>query len=759
MTARDTAVMELAGLSISYHTEDGEIPAVRAVTLEVARGESLGLVGESGSGKTTLALGAVGYLPSNGRVVDGTARVVGTDTVAMPLRRLRHLWGAHVGFVSQNPSGALDPSMTVGKQLDEMGRRHLHLSRSAARRLSLDMLRRVEMPDPETVVSRYPHQLSGGMLQRSAIAMALLTRPALLILDEPTTALDVTTQAVVLNMLEELRDEFDSAILYITHNLGVVSSICDRVAVMYAGQIVEEGPVAQIFADPLHPYTANLLRCVPVLETAGADAHARERTALATIPGSLPQFDDLGPGCSFAPRCPLAAEVCLEAPPSLQEGVSGRRSACVRWRELLTPDGRVAALHFERLPSPMGPPRAPLEGEPSPMPTSTGPLPKQDALLEVRDAVKLYRGQSSKRPVRAVDGVSLTVDTRRTYGLVGESGSGKTTLARLVAGLTPPTQGRLDLCGEELKPETFDRSREVLKRLQMVFQSPEASLNPRRTVGEALERPLRVLAGADRTTARRQALALLEAVRLPASYLSRYPGELSGGEKQRVAIARAFAAAPDLVICDEPLSSLDVSVQGALMNLLVDLQEQEGSSYLFISHDLAAVQHLSHTIGVMYLGKIVEQGRAEKVLAPPYHPYTEVLVSAVPSIDPAAPKGQVPLRSSTTVSAEIPSGCPFHPRCPRYLGDICREQEPPWRLDDGRVLPAESTDLEARAAAADHALRCHIPMEELEALQPNHELPASPRPKTIGPWAELREDDGASGETPPGDQQNGRRNR
>ena len=324
---------------------------------------------------------------------------------------------------------------------------------------------------------------------------------------------------------------------------------------------------------------------------------------------------------------------------------------------------------------------------------------------------------ATARASRAVDRTTLTVGDRQTYGLVGESGSGKTTLARLVAGLTPPSAGRVDLGGETMRPEVGSRPHAVLRRLQMVFQSPEASLNPRRTVGEALERPLRMLAGLDRKAARERALALLEAVRLPTSHFHRYPGELSGGEKQRVAIARAFAAGPDLVICDEPLSSLDVSVQGALMNLLLDLQDREGTSYLFISHDLAAVQHLSHDIGVMYLGRLMEHGRAEKVLSPPYHPYTEALVSAVPVLDPTVRRTRVPLHTNPRSGGDIPSGCRFHPRCPRLLGDICMEQEPPWRLGDGRVVPAEAPGADSIAAGADHAIRCHIPLEELARLQ------------------------------------------
>ncbi len=724
-------IVDIAGLSVQYRTEGGDLHAVRSVSLTIDRGQTLGLVGESGSGKSTLALGAIGYLPANGRISKGTVHIAGEKVSALDRGRLRRLWGSQIGLVSQNPAGALNPSLTVGRQLDEMGRRHLNLTRSEAREVTIDMLRRVQISQPEAVAARYPHQLSGGMLQRSAIAMALMTHPAFLILDEPTTALDVTTQAVVLDMLAALKADFDSAILYITHNLGVVARVCDRVAVMYAGEVVEEGPVADIYVRPLHPYTINLLNCVPILERPAARAdeggapppEAASRTRrLATIPGSLPKLGLLPPGCVFAPRCPLAVDECETEPTEYAVVEDGRRTACRRWRELLTDEGRAAALHGEEVRAPDEAPataaaRREDAAQPQAGPAKKPPEPAGEPLLWVQEATKRFDTGRGRPGTKAVDGVTLSVDPVRTYGLVGESGSGKTTLARIVAGLTPAGEGRLLLDGRGLEPDAASRSRSALRRMQMVFQSPEASLNPRRTVAEALERPLRVLAGLDRRAARTRALALLDAVRLPASYLNRYPGELSGGEKQRVAIARAFAAGPDLVICDEPLSSLDASVQGALMNLLVDLQDQEGTSYLFISHDLAAVQHLSHFIGVMYLGRIVEQGRADKVLAPPYHPYTEALVSAVPVPDPSACAHRVPLRTDVGGGSPVLSGCRFHPRCPRSLGELCVREEPPWRLDDGGVVPAGAPAADAVGAGAPHAVRCHIALGELAALQ------------------------------------------
>jgi peptide/nickel transport system ATP-binding protein len=706
-------------LSVVYQAEEGGLPAVRDVSLTLAPRQTLGLVGESGSGKTTLALGAIGYLPANGRVVNGAARLRDTDLLALSRRQMRQVWGSRIGLVSQNPQGALNPTLTVGRQLDEMGRRHLGLGRRAARESTLDMLRRVDMPDPRSVVERYPHQLSGGMLQRSAIAMALLTSPELLILDEPTTALDVTTQAMVLDLLDELKAEFNSAILHITHNLGVVSRICDRVAIMYAGEIFEEAASVDLFAQPLHPYTLNLLHCVPRFEAAGAGrgvlggvgvgagAPAANGGAagmrLPTIPGSLPRLDDLPSGCTFAPRCPLALDVCRTSRPLLTKVADGRSTACVRWQLLLTEDGRRAAISLPETAAggTMGPGAIAPDGGPR-SPHSQAEREDPGAhLLEARDMAKVFSSPGSRAGTRAVDGVTVWVDPGRTLGLVGESGSGKTTLARLLTGLSPPSHGNALIDGSPVGAATADRSRAVLRRLQMVFQNPEASLNPRRTVGQSITRPLVILDNLDRVAATRRAHELLAAVRLSASYFHRYPAELSGGERQRVAIARAFAAGPDLVVCDEPISSLDVSVQGSLMNLLVDLQEEQRTAYLFISHDVTAVQHLSHRIAVMYLGRLMEEGTAARVLAPPYHPYTEALLSAIPVPDPAARRPRIRLRAGAPATSAIPAGCRFHPRCPRYLGAICQTEEPPWRT----------------AAAIDHSICCHIPLDELTALQ------------------------------------------
>lgn len=676
-------VLEIEGLSIEYQTERGVLRAVRDVSLVVHEHESFGVVGESGSGKSTLAMGAIRYLASNGRVTAGSVRLNGVELLDLSRRQLRSLWGARIGVVYQSPLGALNPSIHIGRQLAEVARLHLDMDRSAAMARVAEMLAKVAMPDPEAVMRRYPHQLSGGMLQRCVIAMALMTDPALLIMDEPTTALDVTTQAVVLDLVADLKREFDSAIVYITHDLGVVTKICDRVGVMYAGEFMEQAPLRELFARPLHPYTLDLLGCVPHFD------RSAQKRSLVTIPGSIPRLDELPPGCIFAPRCRFVEEACRTARPPLETVAADHLSACRRWQVVPTPAEYLGAT-TETLTADAA---DSIEAAP---------------LLEVDDTKTHFKGPSTgflpgrrhHAVIRAVDGVSLTVGRGETLGVVGESGSGKTTVARAIIGLTPATGGEIRIHDRPLEPSTKQRRRETLKEIQMVFQNPDASLNPTRTVGDAISRPLVLLGGMGRREAAERATELLHAVSLPTTYFDRLPNELSGGEKQRVAIARAFSAEPELILCDEPISSLDVSVQGSLMNLLMRLQLEQHTSYVFISHDLSAVQHLSDTIAVVYLGRVMEVGDTVTVLSPPFHPYTEALISAVPVADPDVKQTPIRLGGTVPSAMNVPSGCRFHPRCPRYLGDLCRDQEPPWRIGEGS-----------------HRIYCHIPLDELARLQ------------------------------------------
>jgi len=676
-------VLDVEGLCIEYETEAGVLPAVRNVSLTVHRRESFGLVGESGSGKSTLAMGAIRYLARNGRVTEGSVRLNGVELLDLSPKELRALWGASIGVVYQSPLSALNPSIQIGRQLAEVPRLHLGMDSSAAMSRVGEMLAKVAMPDPEAVMKRYPHQLSGGMLQRCVIAMALMTNPALLIMDEPTTALDVTTQAVVLDLVADLKREFDSAILYITHDLGVVTKICERVGVMYAGEFMEQAPLRALFARPLHPYTLDLLGCVPRLKTSPV------KRSLVTIPGSIPRLDELPAGCIFGPRCSLVEDACREARPPLADVGDGRRSACRRWQVVPMP------LEFMREAT-------------EALPVMAADTQDAVALVEVTDTKTHFKGPGSglipgrrrHSTIRAVDGISFGVNEGQTLGIVGESGSGKTTVARAIIGLTPATGGDIRMHGRSLARATRGRGRAVLKEIQMVFQNPDASLNPTRSVGDAITRPLVLLGGVGREEAKERAKELLRAVSLPVNYFDRLPNELSGGEKQRVAIARAFAAEPELILCDEPISSLDVSVQGSLMNLLMKLQVEKRTSYIFISHDLSAVQHLSDTIVVVYVGRIMEVGDAVRVLTPPFHPYTEALVSAVPVADPNVRQTPIRLGGAVPSAMDVPPGCRFHPRCPRCLGEICRAEEPPWRDGEGK-----------------HRIYCHIPLDELARLQ------------------------------------------
>ena len=652
------ATLDIDDLSIAYDTENGTLPAVRGATLAIHRNESFGLVGESGSGKSTLAMGAIRYLPANGRITGGRVTLKGQDLTATPFRDLFNIWGKRIGVVYQNPSGALNPSLTIGRQIAESAVIHQELSKKAGIAKAVDMLAKVAMPNPETVVNLYPHQLSGGMLQRCIIAMGLINDPQLLIMDEPTTALDVTTQALVLDLVADLKRQFDSSILYITHDLAVVAKVCDRIGVMYAGQLVEVGPKRDIFFHSRHPYTMSLLGCIPHFDP------QHRKHALVSIPGRIPRLSDLPRGCIFSPRCFFAGKICHRERPPFIEIAPGHQAACFFWDRLPRRVEDVA------------------ERTVYPQPPASETLLRAEHVHKEFDALETFfslRGNRGKK-VKAVNDVSLEISRGTTLGIVGESGCGKTTFMRTLIGLQAPTSGRAFLDDEILAPETAGRPKATLRKIQMVFQNPDASMNPRHTLAEAIGRPMVLFdPQLDRAALRRKTLELLEAVNLPAHYARRYPSELSGGEKQRAAIARAFAADPELVLLDEPLSALDVSVQASLVNLLFDLQARNRAAYLFISHDLAAVHHLADTIAVMYLGRIMETGDADDVFAPPFHPYTEALLSAIPVANPDVRQENIRLKGTVPTPVDLPTGCVFHTRCPRKIGAICETTLPPWR--------------------------------------------------------------------------------
>ncbi len=658
-------VLRLDDLSVSYRVRGRAIPVLTKVSLQVGRGEAYGLVGESGSGKSTVALALQRVLPPSGRIAGGRALIEGQDVSALDRAALRQLRARTVAMVFQDPGRALNPSLTVGRQMAEVFA-ILGLSAREAAERSEDMLARVRISSPARVMGAYPHQLSGGMQQRVVIAMALAKSPSLLILDEPTTGLDATIEAEVLDLVDDLRREFGASILFISHNLGAIAGLCDRVGVLYAGRLVEEGPARALFAEPRHPYTEGLLRCLP-------RASMRKGVApLDAIPGFPPAPGSIKQGCVFAPRCGLSDERCRTIDPPFAVVGEGRASRCHY------PD-RVADL-----------PRA------TPAPALAAPARDAAAVpvLALESLSKTYDTGGAK--VHALRDVSLTLMPGETLGLVGESGSGKSTLAHALLGLLAPDPGSsILLDGKPLPAEVRARSPQEIKAVQIVFQNPDSALNRSQSVRRLVGRAVKRLAGLSGAAREAQVRRLLDAVRLTERQLPARPRQLSGGMKQRVAVARAFAGSPRLVVCDEPTSALDVSVQSAILNLLAELQAERQVSYLLISHDLGVVRYLSDKIAVLYLGRLMEVGRAASVLDGPHHPYTEALLSAAPSV--SGERGtRIRLEGQVPSGLNPPTGCVFHTRCPRRIGPICDTEEPPLTAD-----------------AAGHAIRCHLPREQL----------------------------------------------
>jgi peptide/nickel transport system ATP-binding protein len=659
--------LRVSDLDVHYRVRGYDRQVLRGVSFEIERSQSYGLVGESGCGKSTAALAIVRYLARNGGVSAGSISVAGRDVLALRGRALREYRARTVSMVYQNPGAALNPTLRVGAQVAEAFTVLGIPAREAAERARA-ALGRVQIADPGSVMRRFPHQLSGGMQQRALIAMALAKNPALLILDEPTTGLDATVEAEVLDLVSQLQAELGTSVLFISHNLGVIAKMCSRVGVLYAGRLVEEGPVETVLQDPRHPYTVGLLRCIP------RGGVRKDHGRLDTIPGFLPPLGIEITGCVFADRCAHADERCRAEEPPLISVSSGHASRC--WYHL-----RAADLPREE--------------------TADIELPRvyrsEPPLVRLNGLTKIFRQRG--QDVHALTDVSLSIWPGETLGLVGESGSGKTTLARTLLGIVAPTEGTAELAGKLLPPRYQKRSLADLRALQIVYQNPDSALNRRHSVRRILLRSLNRLAGVRGETAERRVLELADRMRFTERVLPQKPVQLSGGLKQRVAIARAFAGDPRLVVCDEPTSALDVSVQAAILNLLVELQADKRVSYLFISHDLGVVRYISDRIAVLYLGRLQELGPAEVVFAGPHHPYTEALLSAVPTIDGGG-RERIRLEGEIPSAASPPSGCVFHTRCPRKVGPICEQVEPPLvEVEDG------------------HLMRCHIPIDELRRLQ------------------------------------------
>jgi peptide/nickel transport system ATP-binding protein len=658
--------LEVENLDVSYIVRGVPRAVLRSVSFTVAPGEAYGLVGESGCGKSTTAYAALRYLPRNGVITGGRALIDGTDVTHLSAGQLQRLRATRVSMVYQDPGSALNPTLKVGPQVEEA---FTVLGLSGAHERALEALNRVRIADARQVMDRYPHQLSGGMQQRVVIAMALACDPQLLVLDEPTTGLDATVEAEVLDLVQSLRTETGAALLLIAHNLGVIRRMCDRVGVMYAGKLVEEGPAREVFDQPRHPYTVGLLRCLP---RRGA---RKEHRRLQTIPGFLPQIGEPLPACVFVDRCPLATDICSQDPPPLVPVGDGRVSRCHHTDRI----DEIPEPVYDDLAAPV----AAAASEP---------------VLQLVNVSKTFK--QGNQQVYALADIDLELRAGETLGLVGESGSGKTTLAKAVLGIHSPDEGgTMTLDGDQLGGTVGQRGSDEKRSIQIVFQNPDSALNRSHSVRYILTRSLKKLARLTGDQAEQKLEQLGEQVRLTPRHFDMKPAQLSGGLKQRVAIARAFAGGPRIVVCDEPTSALDVSVQAAILNLLADLQRDEGSSYIFISHDLNVVRYLSDRIAVLYLGRIQELGSAETVFNGPHHPYTEALLSAVPSVE-GEPSVRIRLEGEIPSASDPPSGCVFHTRCPRVMPGICEVTEPPL----AEVEPG-------------HMMRCHIPIEELRVLQ------------------------------------------
>jgi peptide/nickel transport system ATP-binding protein len=681
----DQPILEIDRLSISFFTRLREIPAVMDFSCTVRPGEAVGLVGESGCGKSTVALGVMQDLGVNGRIVGGSIKFKGRDLNKMSPAELRAVRGSEIAMIYQEPMASLNPAMRIGQQLMEVPMIHEGISAAEARARALEVVRDVKLPDPERILNSFPHQLSGGQQQRIVIAMALMSKPALLILDEPTTALDVTVEAAVVQLVKDLGHKYGTSMLFISHNLGLVLEVCDRICVMYSGEAVETGKIEEVFDKMRHPYTQALFRSIPL---PGADKNSRP---LKSIPGNFPLPHERPPGCNFGPRCDYfvkgrcdAADVPMFPIP----GDDRHDSRCIRVDEIDWNAPVVAAEQKQK-----------------------GEVGK--VVLRM-DALKKYyevggggmMGGGDKRVVKANETLTFEARESETLAIVGESGCGKSTFAKVLMGLETATSGNIMLFNQAIESTPIEkRGTDTVSSVQMVFQNPFDTLNPSMTVGRQITRALEVF-GIGKSDAERhdRMLHLLDLVKLPRAFAERMPRQLSGGQKQRVGIARAFAGGAKVVVADEPVSALDVSVQAAVTDLLMEIQREQKTTLLFISHDLSIVRYLSDRVMVMYLGHVVELGTTDQVFAPPYHPYTEALLSAVPIADTKVTKKHIVLDGDIPSAMNPPPGCPFQTRCrwkSQVPGGLCEKEVPPVRL-----------------LAQGHQIKCHLADDILANMEP-----------------------------------------
>ena len=678
----NTPLLQINDLHTDIEIRNGVVRALSGVDLHVNPGETLGIVGESGSGKTMTALSLMGLLPQGGKVSSGSIILDGQDLTQLPLKDKRKLRGTKVGMIFQDPLTSLNPTMKIGLQVCEPLRVHEKLSKREALARAVEILKRVGMPRPEVVINNYPHQLSGGMRQRVMIAMALVCKPRILIADEPTTALDVTTQMQILDLIDELRDEYKMGVILITHDLGVVAGHTDRVAVMYAGRIVETAPTKTLFTEPKHRYTSSLMAALP-------ERALEAGTKLFSIPGAPPSLTNLPVGCRFAARCLWATDECRAGYPDLS-GDDSHTFSC--FHPVQEGDESPAVL------------QAKLDSTSAEGAASDVPQISQEVLLDVKEASREYESAGSgffkrnKGVVSAVDRVSISVKKGETYGLVGESGCGKSTVGRLIAGLEPPSGGAIELDGRDLATLKGRDAVRIHRDVQMMFQDSYAAMDPRMRIDQILAEPMSIQKTGNARQIAERIMEILEQVGLTEEVLDRYPHEFSGGQLQRLGFARSLTLAPDLIVADEPVSALDVSVQAQVLNLMKDLQQELGLSYLFISHDLAVVQYMADRIGVMYLGRIVEEGPAHEVVKNPKHPYTKALIDSIPVPDPEFKHDEsaIKLTGEPPSAVNPPEGCRFRPRCP-FAGEECKVQ--PMLTDET------------------HRVACHHPLLQLSVKE------------------------------------------
>jgi peptide/nickel transport system ATP-binding protein len=692
MSDDQTPVLEIENLNLSYWTRAGEIPAVIDFNLTVMPGETIGLVGESGCGKSTVAMAIMQYMGSNGGIKSGSIKFKGRDLNQMSEDELRDLRGSEISMIYQEPFAALNPSLTLGRQLMEVPLAHEKINREEAYERAVQMLSDVRLPDPERVMRSYPHQISGGQQQRVVIAMGLLSNPALLLLDEPTTALDVTVEAGIVKLIAEISERFGTSQIYISHNLGLILETCDRVFVMYSGEVVEEGHINSLFTWPRHPYTHGLFGCIP-LPTADKNA-----APLKPIVGQLPLPHERPPGCNFGPRCGHFQEGHCDGEAIHMEHVDGG-----------APDHKVRCLRFRDIDHKAEAPGGEAN-EPITMGDEVLAVDHMQKYYEIHDSslAALIKGEKVKH-VKANEDLNFSARIGETVAIVGESGCGKSTFAKVLMGLETATNGSIVHAGNEIGDKPVrGRDAKQISSLQMVFQNPSDTLNPSHTIGSQIGRVIRKFGvEQDKEKVRERVLKLLDVVKLPRDFYFRRPRQLSGGQKQRIGIARAFAGNPSMVIADEPVSALDVSVAAAVTELLMEIQRENRTTLLFISHDLSVVRYLSDSIVVMYLGQIMERGSTEQIFEPPYHPYTEALLSAVPIADPEVTKREIVLEGNLPSVMNPPKGCPFVTRCPRKIGKICETERPPVQQTGQR-----------------HFIACHIPLEELSKVEPVIKVPA-----------------------------------